>query len=126
VHWVLEEVPPVEAPAEEPEGLVPVVPPAVVPGAPPSVVGELLLVPPEEESALPALPLPAALPPALPAPALPELAPESAPAEPLAPPLPPALPPLPPPCAQVAVERPSRAAVMAAVSTFDFIMWNAL
>jgi hypothetical protein len=114
VHWV---VLPVEA---EPEGLVPIVPPAVVPGAPPWVVVELLLVPPEDESALPALPLPPALPPALPAPALP------APAEPLAPPLPPALPPLPPPCAQVAVERPSRVAVIAAVSTFVFIMWNAL
>jgi hypothetical protein len=111
---------PVEA---EPEGLVPIVPPAVVPGALPSVVVELLLVPPEDESALPALPLPPALPAA---PALPALEPESAPAEPLAPPLAPPLPLPPPPCAQVAVERPSRAAVIAAVSTFVFIMWNAL
>jgi hypothetical protein len=121
------EVLPVEAPLDaEPDGLVPVVPPAVVPGAPPSVVLVLLLA---SEPALPELApaLPESEPELAPAPApeLPESAPELAPApdDPPAPPLPP---PLPPPWAQVAEERPRRAAVIAAVTTFVFIMWNAL
>jgi hypothetical protein len=90
-------------PLAGPEGLVPVVPPAVVPGAPPSVVGELLLVPPE--------------PPAL-------LESELEPA--LEPDDPPALPPAPLPCAQLAPDRPSMAAVIAAVRTFIFVIRNVL
>jgi hypothetical protein len=100
-------VPPADAPpGAAPDGLVPVVPPAVVPGAPPSVVVELLLVPPLPASELPPAPL---------------LAPALEPDDPPAPPLPPAL-----PCAHVALERPSMAAAMAAVSTLVFVMWNAL
>jgi hypothetical protein len=110
------EVPPLEAPAAEPEGLSPIVPPAVVPGAPGSVVLVLELVPPE-----------LALSPAPPEPVLlaspPELslllAPALAPDEPLAP-----LSLL--PCAHAAFARPSVTAVIAAVSTFIVNMWNAL
>jgi hypothetical protein len=62
-------------------------------------VDELLLVSPEP-------------PPALPAPLAPALEPDD--------------PPAPPPCAHVAVERPSIAAVIAAVSTFIFTIWKPL
>jgi hypothetical protein len=94
------------------------VPPPVVPGEVPVISGVDELVPPEAPpEALPLLPLSL-----LPAPALP-LAPALEPDDPPAPP--PALP-LPPLCANVAVDRPSSAAAIAAVSTFIFIMWNAL